>query len=147
MAGLGVNPTQQSLHVQIVGLAFRPGYETKSTFEAAVALDPCALCAAIVPGEVAPQIKSCWQDSPERRLLIAGADPREAAGVAIDLLNTLPPGPLAILLANTPETKGFLSLLPTKAASELINGLLKLRPDVQVVPYSPSWPNRLPRIR
>ena len=147
MGGLGAIPAQRMLHVQIVALAFRPGHEANRTYETALALDPTALCVAIVARDHAPTIKADWHDEPNRRLIIASATSQEAPEVATDLINTLPPGPLAVLLANAPEAKGLRSLIPSKAGAVLVERLLKLRTDIQVVPYSPSWPHRLPRIR
>jgi hypothetical protein len=129
----------------VIGLAFRSGLESVETFQTALALDPNARCWAIVPNGDVEAVRGAWQDSAESALLIIRSPSESALGVAAELLQDLPAGPAALLLANLPPQTGLFS--SKRYAPEAIQRLHESRPDLQVHVHSADWLRRPPRIR
>lgn len=138
-------PGEPLLRVPVVALAFVPGLETVETFQTALAVDPKAKCWAIVANADADAVRSAWQDSPESSLLIVRWGTEQPLSLAAEMLQSLPPGPVALLLANLPPQRRFFS--SKRYAQESIQRLGECRPDLQVHVHSADWIKRPPRIR
>ncbi|MCW5936688.1 MAG: hypothetical protein KIT11_05220 [Fimbriimonadaceae bacterium] len=140
-----MKPDDRLLRVPVVALGFRPGLEMVETFQTALALDPKAKCWAIVSNGDAQVVRDAWQADPDSTLVIIRAERDAALGVACELLETLAPGPAALLLANLPAHR---SLLPSrKYAPESIRRLEESHPDLQVHLHCAEWLRRPPRVR
>lgn len=135
------------LHVQVLALAFKPDREMEQTFRVARSLEPGALCCAIVGKEAAEQVRSSWVDSVEGRLLLIHCRPGSSLATALEVINTVPSGPLAVLLAGPPSDSSLKSLFSRKSATELRSRIESARSDIQVHVYESSWIQRQPRIR
>lgn len=133
-----------TLGVQIIALAFGPGKEAELTFRTALALDPTALCCAVVPSDAVIGIRERWNPSTDARLLIVHAEPGRALSTALQILELQSPGPLAILVAGPPN--GQRKLL-SFGKPNWIDQIKRARLDVQIHVCEPSWSTRPPRIR
>lgn len=142
-----MSPVERLLDVSVVAIAFRSGLEAAETFQTALALDTKAKCLALVSSAEAERIRASWPDEPERALLIFRTETDEGAKLACELIERLPDGPVAVLLANLPAPRGFLAVSRKKSDAELIRRLESAHPDVQVHLHSAEWLRRPPRIR
>jgi len=133
-----------NLGVQIIALAFGAGKETELTFRTALALEPTALCCAVVPPEAVVGIRERWNPSSDARLLIVHSDASHALATALQVLQLQAPGPLAILVAGPPS--GQRKLLSFGKPS-WIDQLKQSRLDVQIHVCDPTWSTRPPRVR
>jgi hypothetical protein len=134
------------LRVSVVGLAFRAGLEAAETFGTARLLDPEARCVAVVPPSERLALQALWPAQAASALLLIIVEPDEALVAACDVLGSLPPGPVAVLLANPPMPTGALPQ-NRRLTTEVVRRLERCRPDVQVHLYSEDWLRRPPRVR
>lgn len=139
-----MRPSSQLLDVSVVGLAFRSGLDTIETFQTALNLHPNAKCWAVVTNEEAEKVRENWADLDHSALLIVRAAVEESADLAWEMLNRLPEGPVAVLLANLPTKRRW---LPHRGAAKLVRHLESAHEDVQVHLHRAEWLQRPPRLR
>ncbi|HMS57110.1 MAG TPA: hypothetical protein PKA27_17090 [Fimbriimonadaceae bacterium] len=140
-----MRPGDPSLKVPVIGVAFRPGAEAINTFRVAHHLDSTARFWAIVSCGDAPAIRDAWEDELDGPLLIVRTDREPPLSIACELLESLEPGPAALLLANLPTKRSLVS--SKKFLGDVVRQLEESHFDLQVHLYHPEWLTRLPRIR
>lgn len=133
------------LRVPVIGLAFGPGLEAAETFQTALSLDPNAQCWAIVSDGDARAVRNEWPDGPDATLVIVHAEKDSALGVACELVESLPSGPVALLLADLPIQRARFA--SRKHTGDVIRRLEESHPDLQVHLHNAAWLRRPPRIR